>query len=302
MHRDSRRQSGASMTEFVIITPVALLLMLSILQFALVYMAKSTLNNAVFMAARQGAAQNASLSAIQGSLARGLIPFHLRTSENEPSIGEMSRALGLATADMLANGRIEIVSPAPQAFTHFGLRDRDNQTYIPNDNLEYRSSETRPGPGGGAISIRDANVLKLQVTYGYQLKVPLVNTVLRKIMCLGRAGPGEVNAWRSNAAPFDPGNCRYWQQGRIPLVANATVQMQSNAYEGERIAGLDGVGGTGGGDGGGGDGGGGDGGGGDGGGGDGGGGDGGGGDGGGGDGGGGDGDDGNGNPDDPLCP
>jgi TadE-like protein len=244
MNAERRRQKGASMTEFIIITPVALLLMLSILQFALVYMAKSTLNTAVFMAARQGANQNASMSAIQGALARGLIPFHLQTSENEPGVSEMTQALGLATADMLANGRIEIVSPAPQAFTHFGLRDQNNQTYIPNDNLEYRSAETRAGPGGGVISIRDANVLKLQVTYGYELKVPLVSTVLRKVMCLGQAGGGEVDAWKSDIAPFDPGRCQYWQQGRIPLVAQATVQMQSNAYEGERIAGLDGVGGS----------------------------------------------------------
>ncbi|MDO9253347.1 MAG: TadE/TadG family type IV pilus assembly protein [Hydrogenophaga sp.] len=233
------------MTEFIIITPVALLLMLSILQFALVYMAKSTVNNAVFMAARQGATQNASMSAIQGALARGLIPFHLKTSASEPGVSEMTQALGKATADMLAFGKIEIVSPAPQAFTHFGLKDAKNQTYIPNDNLEYRLADqghTRAGPGGGVISIRDANVLKLQVTYGYELKLPLVRTVLKKIMCLGQAGGGEVDAWRSNVAAFDPGNCRYWQAGRIPLVAQATVQMQSNAYEGDRLAGMDGVG------------------------------------------------------------
>ena len=246
MHRERRPQRGASMTEFIIITPVALLLMLSILQFALVYMAKSTVNNAVFMAARQGATQNASMSAIQGALARGLIPFHLKTSASEPGVSEMTQALGKATADILAFGKIEIVSPAPQAFTHFGLKDAKNQTYIPNDNLEYRLADqghTRAGPGGGMISIRDANVLKLQVTYGYELKVPLVRTVLKKIMCLGQAGGGEVDAWRSNVAAFDPGSCRYWQAGRLPLVAQATVQMQSNAYEGERLAGLDGVGG-----------------------------------------------------------
>jgi len=121
-------QSGASLTEFIIITPVALLLMLSILQFALVYMAKSTLNNATFMAARQGAVQGASMKAIEGALSRGLIPFHLKTSASEPSVGEMTTALGKATADLLANGKIEIVSPAREAFTHFGLKDPKNQT------------------------------------------------------------------------------------------------------------------------------------------------------------------------------
>lgn len=241
-------QRGVSVTEFVIITPIALLLMLSILQFGLAYMAKLTLNNATFMAARHGAVRNADTQQIYESLVKGLLPFYVNATGGQPDAGRMAEAWARARADAALFTRLERISPSNEAFTAFAL-EREGQRFIPNDNLEYRLSDAgnmRAGPEGRRISIRDANVLKIEVTYGYQLKVPLVNTVLRKVMCLGQAGGGSVEAWRArNAAGLDPGNCAYYLFGRIPLKSTATVHMQSDAFETVAIVGGSGGSGSG---------------------------------------------------------
>ena len=45
------RQRGASMVEFTLVAPLAMLLILAIIQVGMVYAAKLTLNHAAFMAA-----------------------------------------------------------------------------------------------------------------------------------------------------------------------------------------------------------------------------------------------------------
>lgn len=235
-----RRQRGASMTEFIIISPIALLMMLGILQIGLVYMAKLTLNNATFQAARHGANVNANLSEINNSLAKGLIPFYIRSVGGQPTVARMTEALIRAQADGLLFTRVDLISPSREAYQNFGL-DKDGRRTIPNDNIEYRLADagnTRTGPGGRPISIRDANLLKIKVTYGYELKVPLIRTIMRKVMCLGAAGGGSVDAWTArNLVGLDIGHCAYYTFNRIPLVAYATVHMQSDAIEGASSAG-----------------------------------------------------------------
>ena len=239
----SRSMRGASMTEFIIVSPIALLLMLGILQFGLIYMAKLTLNNATFHAARHGATVNGSKREIELSLAKGLIPFYVRTNAltsadpaaAQPGGGQLLQAGLRAGLDMLAFSEVDVISPSVEAFQQFGVQ-RDGRRVIPNDNIEYRSTDAgslRMGPESRQISIRDANILKIKVTYGYELKVPLIRTILQKVMCLGAAGGGSVDAWAArNLVGFDLGNCaRYYLLGRIPIVSYATVHMQSDADE-----------------------------------------------------------------------
>lgn len=244
--RPLRRQRGASMTEFIIISPIALLLMLGILQFGLIYMAKLSLNNATFLAARHGANVHADISEINSSLTKGLIPFYINSAAGKPDAARMATAWVKSKADGLLFTKVELISPSKEAFQSFGL-EVDGKRKIPNDNLEYRladAANTRAGPGGLSISIRDANLLKIKVTYGYELKVPLIRTIMRKVMCLGVAGGGSVQAWKaSNPLGFDAGHCAYYTFNRIPLVAYATVHMQSDAIEGASSTG--GSGGTG---------------------------------------------------------
>ena len=221
---------GASLTEFVIVTPIAVLFVFCIIQAGLLYMAKLTLNNAVFMAARHGANNHASKSEIKDSLAKGLIPFYINAFE-QPTVATMAEALVKAKLDLLNPAfpdPLDRISPSDAMFTTYGINSPAGR-YIPNDNLEYRDANPRPS-SDGQISIRDANILKIKVTYAYDInKVPLMATLLRRIMCTGILDKGGVDAWSANnITGFDAGNCRYYLLKKIPIVAYATVQMQSN--------------------------------------------------------------------------
>ncbi len=223
--RVPRRHAGAALTEFLIVGPVAIFITFLIIQAGMLYMAKLTLNNATFMAARHGATENAKLSAIRISLAKGLIPFYQNAFETG-DIGRLTAAMLKASAAVVnpLAVRLEILSPSVQAFSTYGIRDGAT-TYIPNDNLEFRT----PTPMSGAnISIRDANILRIKVTYGYELKVPLMQAIVKRIMCPG-VSDSHVQAWsRPGLLPLgDVSDCIFYMQGRVPIVSYATVQMQS---------------------------------------------------------------------------
>jgi hypothetical protein len=130
--------------------------------------------------------------------------------------------------------KIEILNPTPEAFEDFGLTSSigGEHTYIPNDNLEWRSHDVI-GPKS-KLSIQDANALKIKVTYGYPIKVPLMARVIPAILCFQHVG---LDAFDRDATqpdtPFD--NCtNYYLQGRIPIVSYATVQMQTPAWKPEQ--------------------------------------------------------------------
>jgi hypothetical protein len=228
MYKSLRKLNrGASLTEFVIVGPIAILFTFVILQSGLLYMAKLQLNNATFMAARYGATQNAKFSDIRTSLIKGLIPFYQNAFTTD-DVSRLTDAGVKAALDYPLNVNLELLSPSPEAFQKYGIQ-KNGVTYIPNDNLEFRN----PSPMNGAtISIRDANILRIKVTYGYELKVPLMRAIFARIMCLGARS--DVAAWdRSNLLPFgDFNDCaRYYSRGRVPIVSFATVQMQSDAQQ-----------------------------------------------------------------------
>lgn len=222
---------GASLTEFVIVTPIAILFVFGIIQTGLIYMAKSTLNNAVFMAARHGANNNANENSMKISLAKGLIPFYI-DAFNKPDVASMTVAMGKSTAavfnPLLNLNQFERISPSPAMYKKYGINSPAGR-YIPNDNLEYRDASVRT-EGAERISIRDANILKIKFTYAYDIKkVPLMAIILRRIMCIGF--DGDVEAWKNNSLGYDRDNCFYYTRGFIPIVSYATVQMQSNAIQ-----------------------------------------------------------------------
>ena len=219
---------GASLTEFVIVTPIAILFVFCIIQAGLLYMAKLTLNNAVFMAARHGANNHASTSEMKDSLAKGLIPFYINAFE-QPTAATMGVALAKAKLDLLNPlNKLDRISPSVAMFTTYGINSPAGR-YIPNDNLEYRDANPRTSTDG-QISIRDANILKIKVTYAYDIdKVPLMATLLRRVMCTGFFDKGGVDAWSANnITGYDTNNCAYYLIKKLPIVVYSTVQMQSN--------------------------------------------------------------------------
>ena len=80
------------------------------------------------------------------------------------------------------------------------------------------------------FAIQDANVLRIKVTYGYELKVPLMQSVFKAVLCGIDSG---VNAFGRGGFPVASAasDCvKYYSRGRVPIVAYATVQMQSRAF------------------------------------------------------------------------
>lgn len=81
-----KREAAQAMVEFVIIMPVLLMMVLGIIQFALVYKAKITLNYATFQTVRAGTINNASLSAMQTAFASNMAPLYATSYFNSPPL------------------------------------------------------------------------------------------------------------------------------------------------------------------------------------------------------------------------
>lgn len=209
----SARQRGAALVELTIVALLALLpLTLGILQVALLYIGKHTLNHAAFLAARAGAVANGERAAIERHLAKGLAPLHAggRVDITPTNVlREGARAYARAYADVLRvdRTRIRILNPTPNSFADFG-RVRDGRLEIPltvgpeRDVPRGRSGQTRA----------DATLLRLRVDYCHPLIVPLVD---RLIVALLRRLDADPFAQACNAS------------GRVMLSAHALVQMHS---------------------------------------------------------------------------
>ena len=224
---NARRQSGVTVVEFALVIPFALLLVLGVIQLGLMFSAREILDQAAFQAARAGSFQNARLDKMNDALNKALIPFYQNTG-NGDDFTRLSLALQSARADARFI-TVERLNPTADAFTDFGVTSAalGNQVYIPNDNLEYRSHAAKPVSG---LSIQDANALKIKVTYGYELKVPLVKAVIQAVMCGFNSGLDAFGKDPVTARATGNDCSNYYLQGRIPIVAYATVQMQTPAW------------------------------------------------------------------------
>lgn len=214
--RTLKRGGGQAMVEYLIIVPILLMLTLGAIQFAMLYHIKSTLNYATFMAARQGSLKNAKPNAIKDGLAAGMTP--LFTVFAIPPETSPSPALALVRGRVIAmievfnplTTTVEILSPVPEAYEDFDP-DKANKT-IPNDNLMYRCTGTpcvAPTGAKSGITIQDANILKIRVTYCAKLIVPLANATLYALVN-GIEGTKNLTTELFSSAPKTaktPNNC-----------------------------------------------------------------------------------------------
>lgn len=235
-------QAGQSMAEFIIIAPALLFVCFGILQFVLLYQAKSTLDVAVMEAAREGAVNNGSMKAMRAGLARGLAPIYARQANADG----VAAALASAQTDAANLSGITVLNPTQAAIQDYARpRYYADQavTYmeIPNDSLMYRDS-TATGATSG-MNIQDANLLKIHVHYCYDMYVPLVNKVIyyatNAIGIIGTGGLLTREPTNVNQYPYgQPQNGDYLCKvklvdgiatGRWPisLDSEAMVRMQS---------------------------------------------------------------------------
>lgn len=210
-YRPQPRQHGAAIVEAVVALPILLIVILGAIQFGFIHEAKATLNHAVLQAARAGAVSSADPEAIRQGLASGLAPLHVRGA----SLRSVAATVARLNAQLRSDARIRILNPTHEAFDDFAVQI-DGLRQIPNDRLHTRSTEIGARSG---LNIQDANLLRVQITYGYELKVPLVDWFISRALLRIRRGLG-------NLSPFEQ---QLLTRTRLPIAATSTVRMQSPA-------------------------------------------------------------------------
>tara|TARA_Y100001934_G_scaffold283832_1_gene407667 strand:- start:10994 stop:13237 length:2244 start_codon:yes stop_codon:yes gene_type:complete len=214
-----RRLIGGSTAEMLVCTVGFLVFSLGAVQIALNYKTKALVNSATFQAARIGAMENAQKEPMKKELARHLTMMYGSTNTG---LLDMQRAFQNAYEDLTkpllpnsssgAGLKIDIINPTTEAFQDFGV-EVDDQVQIPNSHLKARSREVGESSG---VNIQDANLLKIKVTYGYRMYVPIASQMIAKILTLA-----------------DPENAAYYKAvpPRLPIESTALVRMQSPAIE-----------------------------------------------------------------------
>jgi hypothetical protein len=210
------RQRGAALLELQVAAIFAMLPMLfGIVQVSLLCSAYHLLGFAVAEAARAGSVEHAQLSPMYSALAAGLTGLHAdvsRLSSRDAAAGtEIAAARVRAEVAVREYGHIERLAPAPADFEDFA-RPRDGRNALPNDSLEYRSTERGRRSGR---SIQQANWLHIRVRYCHELVVPLIGAWL----------PALLRRWDS-----EPLHQRCYAAGRVPLSVTGSSPMQSEAW------------------------------------------------------------------------
>ena len=219
------RARGQGLVEFVIVLPVLIFLILGTVQYALLYQIRSIQDHATFLAARAGALDHGQMGGVSGikqGFASGMTPLF----NHGTSVASLVTARVKAEAEAL-DPRVTtytVISPTPQMVRDFGIArlDGGRGREIPNDALQYRA--TTPGASSN-VSIQDANLLKLQVSYCARLIVPIVNRAIYSIV------NGISNFWNpGNDTNGSMTRCAILNNGdfRIPVTTTYLIRMQSS--------------------------------------------------------------------------
>lgn len=233
----ARQGGGQAIAEFLIVLPVLILLLFGVIQFALIYQARATLNHAALLAARAGALHHGDQKEMRSALAAGLAPL-FATGPSVAAYGEALLRARTETLQVSNMTKIDVLNPTRAAFADFARArlDGGGGRELPNDTLNYRS--TTPG-GASRISIQDANLLHLRVTYCFRLIVPIMDRVIHASVnaltpfdaALSANGMGDPFGTNGTTLPrpacFNPA----LRGPRIEIRSEAFVRMQSPYHE-----------------------------------------------------------------------
>ena len=228
------------MVETIVVIMMTLLLVFGAIQFAMLYNAKSTLNYAVFEATRAGALNYGDRQAVEFALAAGLSPLYTSLSSQDQQLSSINTALRMynnveqvknARNDMLTEIRdeefvcIRRISPSNADFDAYAVADPTgifpDQKLIPNDHLKYRTATIK---GSSKLTLQDANLLKIEVTYCHYMDVPVIATVVRRLFGV-KSDPDPVPGWVTPTTERFRKNC--FDKSRVPIVSQAIIRMQT---------------------------------------------------------------------------
>jgi Flp pilus assembly protein TadG len=225
-----RMQRGATLVEFVVVAPTLLFLLMNLIQYGLLYHAKSQLNYATFEAARAGTVSSADPVAIRTAFTRAMTGYYGGGTTTAQLATSYAKALADTTA---ANVRIEILSPTKESFDDYAspalaTKLGTSSRVIPNSNLAFikcpvdvPGCQNDPKSNASGQTLLDANLLKIRITYGIpeRKQIPLAGKFMT--WALGFLNSGDPDAFRAGLVAA----------GRIPVVTATVMRMQSPAYE-----------------------------------------------------------------------
>ena len=235
------------MVELVVAVPALLLVGMAVVQMVLVFHARQSVGYALQEAARAGAVEHADEEAILKGLASGLVPWlYGAGSMAEKMLKEQQARLHVTGGRAARWIEVKQLSPTLESFSVWAGPALDpfgekivGQDEIPNDNLDNRREKTMPASGASGYrgsepigrssgqTLADANMLRLEVTYGVPLRVPGVSTLFLKAMRTLHGCDSLAGLVAQGTA--GGGNCLYYLQGRIPVKVVATTRMMSPA-------------------------------------------------------------------------
>jgi hypothetical protein len=167
------------------------------------------------MAARAGTMAHARMDDIRDAYLRAMVPLYGGGSNST----ELADAKTKAKLDLEGHLRIDLINPTRESFDDWSaphLKQKYGVRAIPNAGLAHRDKKDIGSKS--AQSVQDANLLKIRVTHGYELKIPLVRGIYQHYL-----------RWLDDGS--DPFHTELIQHGRLPIVAQATLHMQSDAME-----------------------------------------------------------------------
>jgi len=212
-----RGQRGQSMVEFLLALASFGLLLLGLFQAILFYRAKATIDYAALEAARAGALHGAAKADMATGFARGVTPL-FATATASPDPTHTLEAFVKAKLQAPLHSKIEVISPTAAAFNDFKEAQWDGRQAIPNDSLNFRPTTVK----ASGMSVQDANILKIRVTYNYPLIVPVIDRLVSATLL---QGPDPVYTTIEGHTVYS-----------IPIVATAEVRMQSPIYDAGNLA------------------------------------------------------------------
>ncbi|MDO8305308.1 TadE family protein [Herminiimonas sp.] len=229
--RQTGRQRGQALAEYIYVFPILAMLILGAIQFGFIYQTKVTLNYATFAATRQGALNSGAMTAIVDGLTSGMMPLftHSSSTGGNRNLDLLKNAWKLSNQQM-SNPKLTVITIVNPTTTALGAYrgQSESGSEIPNDNLMYRPTSI----AGGGMNIQDANLLKVRVTYCYRMAVPILNKLIYNLVIDPPPTP-VIGATAADMLASDSGGASsrpctgIADEYRIPITSEAIVRMQT---------------------------------------------------------------------------
>jgi len=139
--------------------------------------------------------------------------------------GAAAMARSMVAVNDISVTDIQIINPVSASFEQHGVskavEDRHGTSRtvnaIPNTHLRFAPDSIK----SDGLNVKDANLLKIEVTYGYQLRMPYLDMKI----------PGVPWIMRNLMIHADQENWMFYVRGLLPIKSTATVRMQSDAWD-----------------------------------------------------------------------